>query len=183
MEGLGKFGLTYEGSAEGEGNIYGYFALSMIDNLGLELGLRYQLEGDDKVQEGIAVGLTVQYDVNDQFGLKLRAQGRFGGDQVQIGAPWSEDFEAKGTYFEADILPYYAINGNFTAFFSAGLAMTVPDEGDNVVGWHINPYIVVGNQFSGAFYLGFRVASDGEENTKGDKVITWGIPVGISYSW
>jgi len=103
--------------------------------------------------------------------------GQFG-EKVTVS---DVDFKM-GTLIVFDILPYFALSDTLKVYVSGGLQITLPDQGDNVIGWHINPYLskAVG---TGAFLLGFRIDSDGIKDASGDKTINWKIPVAVSYSF
>jgi len=165
-----SFGKPWEHGGAG-GVIYGYFGLTAIENLGLDVGFSFQLPNEDETSNPIAAGVGVKFDVNESFGFKVRAIARFGGED---GEPFC---------LFADVLPYFKVSDTLRVFFSAGLGMVVPDEGDSVVGWHINPYIEVGSDWGPNFYAGIRIMSDGIENIAGDKIITWAVPIGIGVSF
>jgi len=78
----------------------------------------------------------------------------------------------------ADILPYYAISDNISAFLNAGIGMTAPSSGDAEVGWYVNPYLRVGAEWGPSFYVGFQLGN----GTDGD-TISWKIPVALMVSF
>jgi len=206
MEGIGTFGLTFEGgrgdevkissgSITGNGaKLYAYAGLALIEGLGIDLGLSYTLpssEGDEKTtgkytyNAPIAVGLGAQYAITEEFGIKTRVQGKFaekakferwGSSQTQNG-----DFE-----LIADVLPYYAINESITAYLSAGLAFSNPDNGDSYVDWHLNPYLTI-KEGNAGFYAGFQVHGYGKRKVGNvvhqDAFVNWAVPIGILYSF
>jgi hypothetical protein len=163
------------------GKAFLYFGLSSIDNLDLAVSLGFPFptgSGDFKTQNPIAFGVAAKYDISDAFGLKARILAEFAGKTGDEKDPF---------VLGADIMPYYAINDNLKAFFSLGLGMAVPDEGDSVVTWHINPYLQVGAEWGPTFYAGIRAWSMGkvgEDEAHPDKaVIHFEIPIGIQVSF
>jgi len=190
ISGVGKLALTYagdlnnwvkaDGSEANGSKLYVYFGLSAIENLGVDIGLGYTLAVEDENSKAtynapLAVGLAVNFGAGD-FGIKVRVQGQFGETFTPKGGK-----EAKGpTVVIADLLPSFAINDKLSALLSAGLDITAPDEGDAVVGWHIEPYITLkANWWAPNFYAGIRIESDGT----GDKITEWSVPIGIVFSF
>ena len=186
-----------DGAGDGT-RIFAYFGLSSIENLFLEFGIGYTFEskgtqtwkwktGDvensysvtGKVNEPLAVGVAAQYTATEQFGVKLRVQGQFAGNyKIDSGPEATDGTEDLPTRVRADILPYYQANSNLGLFFSAGTIHTF-DDGKDTLGWHINPYIVLGNQWTSALFAGFRLESDGGKNSS----THWSIPVAISWKF
>ena len=200
---IGKIAVTFAGdhgdSITGTGTaatsngstIFGYFGLSAIENLIVDFGIGFKLPVTEDIATGIdqkltspfAVGLAAAYDMG-QFAVRARVQGLFAGKLTYTAGGVSTDTKL-GTVIEFDVLPSFAINDMFKAFLSGGLVINVPDTGDSVVAWHVNPYITV-SQGGGAFYAGFRLDSDGLDHAKlkaagTEKVVNWSVPVGILY--
>ena len=185
-EGIGTFGFTYNGGAgfnEDDGifeitKIFVYVGLNMIEGLGIDIGFGYPLKLED-VQEPMSIGLGVDYGA-DAFGVKLRGLAQLGANE------YSQTWEEKTTGILVDILPYFNISDNLTFFFSAGLGMAMNSDWDeNLMGWHVQPYIVVGNQWSAAFYAGFRIESPMKSAPSSDidSITNWSIPLGITMSF
>ena len=153
------------------GALYAYFELAMIENLFLDFGFRYTFNGDDtggkSWKNPMGVGLTARYDM-DPFGVKARVESTFGGDD-----------KALTVFFE--VLPYYAVSESLTAYLGAGLSFLKPDDGDNVVNWHINPYLSV-NEGNATFYAGFKLNGFGKDG-QAKSYMNWGIPIGIAYNF
>jgi hypothetical protein len=168
---FGNIALTYAGDASDatNGNAYVYFNLAAIDNLSLDVGIGLTLPGDQEGQP-IAAGLGVKYDVNDAFGLKFRTAASFGGDD-------------KAFRLLADVLPYYTLTDNVKAFLSGGVTMLSPEEGDAVVGFHLNPYIWVGQEWGPCFWAGFKMWSDGKKGADDKAVTNWSVPIAIGVSF
>ena len=171
---FGNIALTYAGDSSDatNGNAYVYFNLGSVENLSLDVGVGLTLPGDVEGQP-IAAGLGVKYDVNDAFGLKFRTTASFGGDD-------------KAFRLLADVLPYYTINDSVKAFLSGGVSMLAPDGGDSVIGFHLNPYIWVGQEWGPAFWAGFKLWTDGQKGAgdKGDDTkIQWAVPIAIGVSF
>jgi hypothetical protein len=171
---FGNIALTYAGDSSDDtnGNAYVYFNLGAVENLSLDVGIGLTIPGDVEGQP-IAAGLGVKYDVNDAFGLKFRTVAGFGGDD-------------KAFRLLADVLPYYTINDNVKAFLSGGVTMLSPDQGDAVIGFHVNPYIWVGQEWGPTFWAGFKLWTNGAKGG-GDKaedtLINWAVPIAIGVSF
>jgi len=180
IDGTGKFALTYKGDVM-EGNdqpkVFGYFNLTAIENLGVDIGIGFKFPGKDpSISNPISAGVGVAYNAGE-FGVKARVQGTFGGEKSD---PLAIDF---------DVLPYYAISDTLTFFFDAGIYLAMPHQGDNAMGWHINPYITVKSSWwAPNFYAGLRIEnkynpgspdSDVSKPKGDDDVIKWSVPIGI----
>jgi hypothetical protein len=177
-----KSRVDYNEAASDNSKIYAYFGLTMIDNLGIDVGIGFPFpnKDDDKntVQKPIAAGLGVKF-ATDVFGVKFRAQGTFAGGVTPDGGDRIKD----PFVLDLDVLPYYVMNENMSIFLSAGLKMTVPDEGDSVVGFHINPYIQVGPEWGPSFWAGFRLWTDGDKDPDDKTIMNWAIPIGLTVSF
>jgi hypothetical protein len=195
IDGIGKLAITYAGglgdtvnfddkknSFSGNGaKLYAYFGLTAIENLGIDIGFGYTLPAKGTVKgidvtynAPIAAGLGVSFNAGD-FGVKARVQGQFAEKAEDWKGPMVIDF---------DVLPYYNISDTLAFFFDAGIKMSVPDQGDSVTGWHINPYITVKSSWwAPNFYAGIRVDSDGSKTygKNGDKTsVNWSVPIGVA---
>jgi len=188
----------------GGSTLYAYAGLTLIENLGIDIGFGYTLpvENTDTpnatitYNAPIAVGLGVNFS-SGQFGLKARAQGKFAGSVSFPGGAPSYDLPMEVVF---DVLPSYAVNDDMTVLLSAGIKYVgenVYGSGtakqtfnDSLFGWHANPYIVIKN----IFYAGFRVESSGAKDydkigqgkyltEKGNTYINWSVPIGIVYSF
>jgi len=164
-DGIGNFHLTYEGLGGGDqsGKIYVSAFLSMVENLGLELGVGFGL-ADEGAKKPLGIGLGVTYGAG-AFGVKLRT----------VAAIPMEDEEKLG--LGLDVLPYYAINDNVTAFADIGIKLTGEDD---QFAWHLAPYIRIGSEWGTGFYAGLNI-----NNGSGvkDADINWGIPFGMYVSF
>jgi hypothetical protein len=153
---------------EKKGSFYAYLGLTAIENLSLDVGIGYHLKVSDlDYTPPLGVGIGATYNISDSFGLKARLFGNIAmesGDALEI---------------IADVQPYFNISDSITVFVSAGLKVTLPDGGDTVIGWHFNPYLRIGNQWSGAFFAGVRLSSDGGEGEK----VAWKFPIGLVVSF
>ena len=187
---FGNIALTYEGddnylsyseSWDGKAgdNFYAFFGLSAIENLNLDLGVGLQFNNDDGYKNPFYVAFGVKY-VAGAFGIKLR------------GALLLPSEDDQSLEVLAELLPYYAISDSVKAFFAAGLGLTAPsknaldiDSGaESVVGFHINPYLEIGNEWGPAFYIGLQIWSDGKKTPAGDDpVVKWAVPIGVNVSF
>jgi hypothetical protein len=185
---FGNIALTYKGNlkeGEDQPNLFVSFSGS-FDPINIDFGVGYEMahevtdEATGKtttVAQPIHVGLGVKYTATDTVGVKFRAMGSLGGDD-------------KATDILADVLPYFVLGDNLTAFVSLGLAMNMPDEGDSSTAWHFNPYIVVGEEWGAKFVAGIRVWSTFAKDDKdaaGDKLgstyINWAVPIAFNISF
>jgi hypothetical protein len=146
--------------------IYAYFGLSAIENLSLDIGFGFQMPNEGGDMNPLAIGLAAKMDVNDSFGFKARVLGSLAGAD-------------KRTIIVFDALPYFGISDNLKAYFGAGLTVDLPDGGDMVLGWHINPYLQVGAEWGPTFYAGFRIWSGGGP----DAIVNFAIPIGLQVSF
>jgi len=161
---FGNIALTYKGDASDDtnGNIYLYAGLGLMDNFSLDIGFGMTLAGDEEGQP-FNIGLGAKYDVSDEFGLKFRTVASLGGDD-------------EVTRFMLDILPYYAINDSMKFFCSIGFGMLMFD-GDSFNGFHINPYLEIGNEWGPTFYVGLKAWKWDEDD------MSWEIPLAIGISF
>jgi len=164
---FGNIALTYVGDADDatNGDIFLYAGLGLMDNFSLDIGFAMTLAGD---AEGFPfrIGLGGKFDVTDEFGLKFRTAVSLAGDD-------------KVTRILFDVLPYYAISESMKFFCSIGLGMMMPDEGDSLTGFHVNPYLEIGNEWGPTFYVGAKIWNTGEK----DSDIQWAIPLAIGVSF
>jgi len=163
---FGNIALTYTGKKDA-GDIYLYYGGSFGD-LGLDFGFHYNLEKD----AAMGVGLGLKY-ATDSFGLKFRTVATLGGGD-------------KFTKLLADVMPFFPLGDNLTAFVSVGLAMVVPDGGDTLIGWHFNPYLQIGEEWGSKFVIGIKVSNDAAGYRGSatapwvdEKIIKWSIPISI----
>jgi len=172
---FGNIALTYDGQPGGlwsigpnHGKIFAYFGGS-FGIFGLDVGVSFTLPDEDYFSP-IAAGLGAKVDITDAFGLKARVVASFAGDD--------EIFALIG-----DVLPYFGLNDNLKIFLSAGLTLLSPSEGDAVVGWHINPYVWVGQEWGPTFWAGLKFWSNGVKGANDKSVINWGIPIALGVSF
>jgi len=138
-------------------NLWVYFGLTSIENLGIDVGIGYKFADDyieetDKNAKGefltketfttnnpLAVGLGVNFNAG-ALGVKARIQGKFGGSYVydykHTADPTisGDKSDSKSYTFSdgygliIDVLPSYAVNDKLTALLSLGVAFTTGDE-------------------------------------------------------
>ena len=209
LEGTGKIAITLaasqpffhiDGFDVGENmsynKVYGYFGLTSIENLAVDigLGLGFPVKGDHMGLEGVkyspgaAFGVGVTFDA-DALQVKARVQ------MEMLEKVSHEDIDPayKGpVILTADVMPSFAIDDTFRFFFSVGMRRTAEKKydgnklADSTMGWHLNPYIskAVG---PGTFFAGFWLGSEGEKyfNKDGDEktVVTWRVPVGLVFNF
>ena len=160
--GFGAIHVTYQGTGGSTGGIWGSVFLSMIENLGIEVGVGYTLVESGAPKEPVGIALGVTYDAG-AFGAKLRAI---------IAVP----MESGGDLgFRVDILPYYAVNDNVTILGDIGILMA---DSDNMI-WHFAPYVRIGSTWGSGFYAGLRFSNGSPYSTAKEDDVNWAIPVGI----
>jgi len=196
VTGAGTATPTFDPSAS---KLYAFFDLKAVDNLGVNLGIGYTLpvKYSDSLagiysysityNSPVAIGLGLSYNA-DAFGIKARFQGQFGGSiksSIEFaGVSVPTDDVKLDTVIDVDILPSYAINDKATILLSAGLQITAPDEGDAVVGWHIEPYVSIkSNWWAPNFYFGIRLDSAGKAAGADKAIVNWSIPMGIAVAF
>jgi len=150
------------------GVIYAYFGGSFGD-LSLDVGIGFQLANEDGTSNPISAGLGLKF-ASDAVGVKFRAAAAFGGEQYGGDSPMK---------VLVDVMPYFGLADNLTAFVSVGLGMLMPDGGDTVIGWHFNPYLQVGEEWGAKFLFGISVQSNGGD----DAIISWKVPIAIICSF
>jgi hypothetical protein len=154
---FGAIHVTYVGAGGSSGGIWGSVYLSMIENLGLELGVGYTLVESGKPKPPVGIALGAAYNAG-AFGVKFRGI-------VEVPMESGQDIA-----FRADVLPYYVVNENVTIFGDIGVYQATD------LTFHFAPYVRIGQEWGTSFYAGFYFNNgDGE---KADDP-NWGIPIGI----
>jgi hypothetical protein len=198
---VGQIAVTYQSGAgyrnwdtsggitNDPGSISAQFYLSGVQNLQLNIGLKYIFAGETEVATvkttytpPIAAGFGLNYNVSDTIGVKARLAAGFAGATETADVTTTD-----GTYYNFklgfDLMPYFDLS-ILKLFLNLGIEYNDEQKkGDNVevdsaFGWYFNPYITksVGG---GTFYAGFQLASDGYEDANEDIPIKWSIPIGI----
>jgi len=160
-------------------SIFVYYGGSFGD-LSIDFGLGYKMAGQmggESYNNPINVGLGVKY-ATDAFGIKFR---------TLVSLP-GEDWQSMAVL--AEILPFIPLGDNLTAYINFGIGMLMPpkdhDDGDTIIGWHFNPYIIVGEEWGAKFLAGVKLWSGGDMDVdkQGNKgVIHWAIPIAVSVSF
>ncbi|MDR0556530.1 MAG: hypothetical protein LBG43_01465 [Treponema sp.] len=187
---IGQIAVTYQSGAgyrawptvkEDPGVVYAQFYLTAVDKLQLNVGLSYGLAGEYEsspkttvaVSPPIKAGFGVAYAVSDAIGVKARFGASFVGSR-KVGSVETKDPVLLGF----DVMPYFDV-GVCKVLVNMGIAVDLPDPGDSVFNWYLNPYIT--KSAGGAtFYAGLQVFSAQES---GKDIIKWGIPIGIDYGF
>jgi len=171
-------GKVLDPGANDPATIFLYYGGSFGD-LSIDFGFGYKMpnkvEGKSHANP-IGIGLGVKYAM-ETLGVKFRSV---------VSLPMEED---ERMVVLAEVMPYFVLGDNLTAFVSVGLGMMQPSslekKGDvkSVTGWHFNPYLVVGEEWGAKFLAGIKVWSDGFEQADGSKITNWAIPVALSVSF
>ena len=162
---FGAIHVTYQGlnSSSEMGAFYASaFLGSLVENLGLEVGLRFGIAAENAGKPPLGIALGAKYDVSEQFGVKLRSIFQIpmeSGNKVAI---------------RVDLLPYYAINESVTAFLDAGIYIP----GEKSFAWHVAPYVRIGSEWGAGFYAGLQFAGS-KIAPATEQTTNLSIPIGI----
>ena len=179
------------------GTIFAYFNLTSVENLGVDFGIGFPLPLKDDATKGVtytysnplAVGLGVQYSAGD-FGVKVRGVASFAGSvKIENDSGSSPDPTKIPMQVLFDVLPNYRINDNLKVFLSAGIGLIgskTDANGDKVddsssFGFHINPYVWIGEEWGPSFWAGFKMES--VKIGDGDAAVTWAIPIAMGITF
>jgi hypothetical protein len=170
---FGNIAVSMTGNGDkGGANVWAYFGLTAIENLRVDLGVGLKInDADDDTKNPFNVGLGVKYAA-DAFGIKFRTALQFPGDP-DVGA----------TMVIAEVLPYYAVSDGVKVFVSGGVGIFAPKEGDSIVGFHINPYVEIGQEWGPCFFAGIKLWSNGAKDGDNDAVTNWAVPLGLIVSF
>jgi len=169
------------------GTFFAYFGLTSIENLGIDVGIGFPLPLSKDIGgvkytriSPISAGLGAQYSAGS-LGVKTRIVASFAGStktDVSGADPVNDPFKLL-----FDVLPYYGLRDDLKVFLSAGLGLaTHKDWDDPFIGWHVNPYVWIGQEWGPSFWAGFKL--DGNNNFGvGDGVVNWSIPIAIGVSF
>jgi hypothetical protein len=191
LSGIGKFALTYAGDLGNEASsdgcngarILAYAGLTLIENVGIDVGIGYGLPVSDAVSDGkynppIALGAAVSFS-SGNFSLKSRVQGKFAGYYKAGDVKTKEPINVI-----VDVMPSFAVSDTMSILLDGGIEITKPTKGDMILGWHVEPAVTVkSNWWAPNFYAGLSISSDGVESASGDKTVYWGLPIGIAFSF
>jgi hypothetical protein len=178
---------------EDPGIIYAQFHLTAVQNLDLNIGLKYTLAGKAKKGNAtdkttytppINAGLGLNYTISDTIGVKARLAAAFAGS-TKTGDTTTDD----PLHLGFDVMPYFDLS-ILKLFLNLGVEFTAEQEGtadSQVFAWYFNPYITK-SAGSATFYAGFQLYSDGgpydkDEKKNKDAVITWAVPVGLQLTF
>ena len=188
---------NYKGLGGG-GKLYLYFGLTSIENLGLDVSVGFTLPVSEENEfpvvgkvkttylAPIAAGLGVKYGGGD-FGIKARLAASFGGSlKTDADGDKPEKVPLQVLF---DVLPNYRVSDNLKIFFSLGLGIvgSYQDPDGNKIddssqfGFHINPYVWVGEEWGPSFWAGFKLES--VKQGAADAVVTWSVPIAIGVSF
>jgi len=170
LAGIGTFGATFAGDANGNNGLFVFAGLNLIDALGIDIGFGYHMEDDNGGQPPMAIGVGAQFDAG-AFGVKARGHFEFGSNSKWTGTVKDGD---SAMYFE--VMPFFGLNNSLRIFVPFGIGMHMPDKGDNATAWHLAPYLQYNATSWGTLFAGVRLESP--MATK-DSFINWAVPIGI----
>jgi len=201
--GAGKIPNDYNGPTDGSkpkemnekgdfGNIGASFLLTALDGVQVQVGFSTEVYGskydkdkkdaNDDYIHPVKIGLGATYS-GGPFGVKFRGAYLLG----------REDGSNKDdSYLTFDIMPYYAITSNITAYLDFGLAVdkkeNVVKGKDSITGWWLTPYAKV-NVGPGKFQMGVTVLKNqdglgqGAGKVKDLDYYTIRVPMSLVYSF
>jgi hypothetical protein len=76
-----------------------------------------------------------------------------------------------------NILPYYTLPV-LRIYLNAGLGVSIPDEGDSLTDFYLNPYITK-SMSNLTFYFGFKLGARAAPKDV-DPVVRWAVPLGFN---
>jgi hypothetical protein len=179
---FGNIALTFDGRGNqfaDNGRVFAYLGMP-LGIINLDVGFAFAFEDPDKASgdksaNPITAGIGLKAGISDLFGIKLRTWAAFGG----------KDAAGDATPFilTADLNPYLTLSDSLRVFFTLGMAMAAPSEGDSTLGFHINPYIEVGQEWGPKFLAGFKLSNDGVKDADDKTVTNWAFAIGIQSSF
>ena len=171
-----------KGNEKSAGTLYASFNLTKIENLGVDLGVKFPLpykKNDDKTYaDGTSIGLGVKYASGD-FGVKFRAG-------LQLPGTDKGDSD-KTSMLGFNVLPYISLlDGKLTAYLNTGLSFYLTkdssDDDFTITGWFVNPYVKV-PVGSLTFFAGLQLYGEAWSNegpNAGDPLFKWAVPIGFT---
>jgi hypothetical protein len=177
---FGNIALSYQGQGEKKGKLFGYVGLPIsIVNLDVGVGIPFDTN-DDAPDQLIWAGLGLKVGLSDLFQIRLRTYAGFGGEKA-------DPFR-----LTADVMPYFILSDSLRAGLTIGFAMASFDkdyapytDGESIIGFNINPYIEVGQEWGPKFLAGFYLKNNGWKQNSGndDAISNWGFAIGIQSSF
>ena len=181
---FGRIAITYDGQRADSGALFAYFGMGgPDDDLRLDIGLGVHLYNDDadsvswlhdsaRIFAGVGLGLGI----SDDIGLRARLVAGFGGGNDDYDAPFSVFL---------DLLPFFSVNDNLTAFVSLGASLHAVDGGmdgndNNIFDFHINPYLQISSG-PASFFAGFRMWTEWGGTDLSS--FHWAVPIGITINF
>ena len=163
-----------------------------IKNLDFGIGYRFPTSnpagGDDVHNYPLTVGFAGNFAINEGVNVKTRLMMDIFGNTSIEDTDGSRKLGFHPITVIWDILPSIAIAENFTFYFNAGVDLEIPPPHtpNTVFNWHLNPYIVIGDMGSAAFYMGIRLDGNYKRPAPGvkhDDRLEWSIPIGFSFNF
>jgi len=178
--------------------VYASLLLTALEdkNIDINVGVSYTLpvsghddhtDTDIAYYSPVAAGFGLSYSYG-KFGIKTRLAAMFAGSvKTDNVDPVHEAFK-----FGFDVIPSYDF-GICTVYLNTGIAYKAEDEnviahnevvkvpGSSAFGWRLNPYVttVIGGA---TLYGGLYIESD-SVYAQGSKIVKWGIPVAVEYTF
>jgi len=184
-----------------DGDIFAFFSSSeLVDGLGLDFSVRFGLgrsgirnpaDGNleyTAVANNLAIGAGVNFDLDDQFGVRFRATAAFTmfADNEYIPVPGDLSDE-NVTALSFEILPHFMITPDVMFGLYAGLGFHIGsgDDDDMNLQWAVNPHVRV-NMGAPSFVFGFHAWGNNNGNSfdnDGDGMMGWAIPMALIFNF
>jgi len=175
---FGNIALTYR-----DDSVFIYFGGS-FGAINLDVGLSVPgligpvaAPGTPHSLDTIYFGAALKF-TSGAFGIKFR---------TAEGIPLKSSQSFKVLF---DVLPYFAINDNFSVFVNMGMGMEFASSyslsGVSYVGglkklaWQFNPYIRIGGEWGPSFYAGIQIQQDNVKGSGMHDAIKFALPIGIT---
>jgi hypothetical protein len=197
LDGIGRLGLGYSGrnnhsnrvvAGQGRsnvrrdvdmGDIYAFFHLNAIDNMGVDFGLRFGMVED---AQDLSIGVGVNYTFGD-YGVRFR--GTFA---LPVGEFWDNRNDA--TRIAAEVFPWIILNPNMMFGTNLGVGMNIAgsdNDADAQMIFFANPYFTIHAGGGGAqrIQFGFRISGHNNRGVDRDGATTmqWEVPIAFQFSF
>ncbi|MCL2557763.1 MAG: hypothetical protein FWE09_04730, partial [Treponema sp.] len=103
--GFGHFGFSYKMAEDGIGTFHGMIHVTAPKVLALDFGARLSLKDEEGYDDPhtLTLGLGANIDINESFGIRLRASSG-----LRLGE--AAEMSPSAISFSVDVAPYYAIS-------------------------------------------------------------------------
>jgi hypothetical protein len=174
------------GDGQSFGNIAASLLITAVEGLPIQVGFATDIvNGENTTNRPLHVGLAAHYTGGD-WGVKFRFGSQWGG--MGANSFWGATYQyqpvngnnacVKGNAMTFNVMPWFNLSV-MRVFVDLGAYITMPDQGDGIFGFWVNPYIR--KSFgSGALNAGIRIENNG---TDVDSATTFSVPLQFTYSF